>query len=352
MRCPRLDELPLPPAGKTGWPWNEETPPLAEHMPDGAQWPKISVVTPSYNQAQFIEETIRSVLLQGYPDLEFIIIDGGSRDDTVQVIKKYEPWISYWISEPDRGQSHALNKGFRRATGALVGWQNSDDYYGARAFESGAFSAQAHPEVELFCGPCQFIDSHNAVYETTPAEPFSWDRAISQFPNFAVPNQSTLFRRSIFDRGEFINESYCHAMDAEFTSRLLLSGAKIQSVSGLTGVYRFHDACKTAYQPAVCAAEVCRLCVESFEQHRVPPELYQGALVAFRRWLVMAFRAGAFRDFRLATRKLWVYGGTKALDAKLIARYLFSLLGRRIALPILHAVQAVRTRRYVSTNRH
>jgi glycosyltransferase involved in cell wall biosynthesis len=156
MRCPTLAELPTPPPGKTGWPWTEESEQLPETMPaqsevegigeDGSSfvvrrssapvhrpssrtWPRISIVTPSYNQGQFIEETIRSVLLQGYPNLEYIVIDGNSDDGSVEVIKKYEPWLTYWVSEPDRGQSHAINKGFSRTTGKIMAWLNSDDVY-------------------------------------------------------------------------------------------------------------------------------------------------------------------------------------------------------------------------------
>ena len=129
MRCPTLAELPAPPVGKTGWPWTEETEHLPEKMEDGTTWPRITIVTASYNRADFIEETIRSILLQGYPDFEYIIIDGASADGTVDVIKKYESWLTYWESEPDRGQSHALNKGLARATGDIITYFSSDDYY-------------------------------------------------------------------------------------------------------------------------------------------------------------------------------------------------------------------------------
>ncbi|MDF5717770.1 MAG: glycosyltransferase family 2 protein [Rhizonema sp. NSF051] len=130
-----LAELPPPPSGKTGWPWTVETQSPTKIMLNDLPWPRISIVTPSYNQGRFIEETIRSVLLQNYPNLEFIICDGGSNDETQQILEKYSPWLSFWQSKKDRGQGHAINLGFSLASGRYFGWINSDDFYLPNCFQ-------------------------------------------------------------------------------------------------------------------------------------------------------------------------------------------------------------------------
>ncbi|MBE9194454.1 glycosyltransferase [Synechocystis sp. LEGE 06083] len=190
MRCPHLNELPPPPEGKTGWPWTEASDLLSQKMPDSSDWPRISIVTPSYNQGQFIEETIRSVLLQGYPNLEYIIIDGGSTDNSVEIIKKYEPWLAYWVSEKDRGQSHAINKGLDIASGDILCWLNSDDYFLINALKAISTNAVNINSSKFWLVGKGFekIENQDNVYFYSPCqnptiiaeEELCWNNVITQ----------------------------------------------------------------------------------------------------------------------------------------------------------------------------
>ena len=158
MRCPTLNELPPPLPGRTGWPWTEECPQLPDTMPDASLWPRVSIVTPSYNQGQFVEETIRSVLLQGYPHLEYMVVDGGSIDQSVQIIRKYEPWLAFWVSEKDNGQSHAINKGWRRAQGDIIAYLNSDDRLEVGALRCVAEMFVAQPGLAVVYGDRNMVN--------------------------------------------------------------------------------------------------------------------------------------------------------------------------------------------------
>jgi Glycosyl transferase family 2 len=133
-------------------------------MQEGIAWPLVSIVTPSYNQGQYIEQTIRSVLLQGYPKLEYIVIDGGSTDLTVDIIKKYEPWLTYWVSEPDGGQADAINKGFSKTTGRILNWLNSDDFLekDALMWVATAFNT-ADENVGAVVGMGNWVDRYGGI---------------------------------------------------------------------------------------------------------------------------------------------------------------------------------------------
>src|SRR5882672_2272557 len=169
VQYPGLSDLPQPPAAKVGWPWTEATDSLPELRSNGQPWPKVTIVTPSYNQGEFLEETIRSVLLQGYPNLEYIIIDGGSTDRSVEIIRRYEKWLAHWVSERDRGQSDAINKGFSRSTGDICAYLNSDDVYLPHALLSVARLFEKHPDAALLYGDCQLIDESSRVVDLWPA---------------------------------------------------------------------------------------------------------------------------------------------------------------------------------------
>ena len=251
MKCPALKDLPPPPRGKGGWPWTEETTRIPDETSKGQSWPKISVITPSYNQGEFLEETIRSVLLQGYPDLEYIIIDGASTDHSVEIIKRYEPWLTYWESEPDRGQSHAINKGFRRARGEILAWINSDDPYVPGAFRRvselvHSFCCQDVEWEGWLIGRCliwNLIDGErrNLNPELPPEDPV-------QLLKLRCPQRSSFWSRSCWERVGPLSEDLHFAFDTEFFLRLVFSGYQPILLPEVLALGRVHPECKTSRQ--------------------------------------------------------------------------------------------------------
>lgn len=218
MRCPTLSELPPPPPGKTGWPWTEESPQLPDTMPDGSPWPRVSIVTPSYNQGQFIEETIRSVLLQGYPNLEYIIIDGGSTDNSVEIIRKYEPWLAYWVSEKDDGQCDAINKGWQQSTGGIAAWLNSDDAYRPNALAQVARAFGRHVEAVAVIGACAITDAELNVTACKLPKGFQAKELVL---GGAVPGQPSVFLKTrVIERIGGLDKTLHYVLDWEYWLRV------------------------------------------------------------------------------------------------------------------------------------
>ncbi len=237
-----LSSLPAPPKGKIGWPWTVESDSAIYNAFDS--FPRISIVTPSFNQDKFLEETIRSVLLQNYPNLELIIIDGGSTDSSVDIIRKYEPWISYWVSEKDKGQSHALNKGFERTNGEWVGWQNSDDVYLQDAF-GHLFQAIKRTKADIFFGHSETIDADSKRIQTHYYAPFSFFEL--KYGGWNITNQSTFFSHSIIKKFR-VDETYRYAMDGDFYFRIADSGSTFSLINHVLGAFRLHGDAKTGNQ--------------------------------------------------------------------------------------------------------
>ncbi len=208
--------------------------------------PKISIITPSYNQGQYIEQTILSVLEQNYPNLEYIIIDGGSTDNTVEIIKKYEKHLSYWVSEPDRGQSHAINKGFARATGEVFNWINSDDFLEPGALHEVGKAFAQNPGMQLLCGYGRIFD-HEAIepsYKHRTKICLNTELTIVQEE---INQQGMFYRMDCIRKLKGVNESLQYVMDLELWFRFMTQFgiANIRLSDALLGHFRLHSSSKT-----------------------------------------------------------------------------------------------------------
>ena len=244
MRCPRLNELPAPPPGRAGWPWTIESSSLPDRMPDGTAWPRISIVVASLNHAAYVEEMVRSVLLQGYPDLELIVVDGGSNPRTLAAIAPYQQWMAYFVSEADRGQSHALNKGMARATGALINHLDTDDYLLPGCLEAVAHAWSEHPET-IIAGDVvrtsegsSRVDVHRPLPHDLHAYAQWWDTEHHGGPGMFFP------AKYVAAVGP-VNESLHYLMDYEYTLRFL-AVTTLTPVRRELAVIRHHPACKSS----------------------------------------------------------------------------------------------------------
>lgn len=279
--------LPDPPSGKSGWPWTapDSTPGRVEQSLD------ISIIVPTLNQALFLEEALRSILLQGWPSVELIVIDGGSSDGSVDILRRYDDCLAYWITEPDSGQTAAINKGLRHATGEWIGWLNSDDIYFPHTFEVVADLVAKHPGSEWIVGATAYLSG--SLEEIGVFEPIvgslvreglsRWlDFACSKRTKTGLPQPSSFWTRRLQEEVGPLDESFSLAMDHELWVRFarhghepLLSGARLAG-------FRFHEQQKTWQGEAPFWEEerrlVAGLILETEQEERAVLESYHREL--------------------------------------------------------------------------
>ena len=265
MRCPSLAELPSGEPVHPGWPWTGESQALPPVMLDGTPWPCVSIVTPSFNQGQYIEETIRSVLLQGYPNMEYIVIDGGSTDHSVDVIKKYEQFISFWVSEPDKGQAHAINKGWKHAQGEIFAWLNSDDLYLPGSVVKAVSYLTKNQEFGLVYGEGYHIADDGRIIERYPTEPYNSKRLGD---TCYICQPTTFIRRSVVEEIGSIDESLRFCMYYDFWIRIS-KRYRLGYLSEYLANSRLHEQCKTVKEGVARSREALDMLYRHYRS--VPP---------------------------------------------------------------------------------
>lgn len=258
--------------------------------------PRISIVTPSYNQAKYLPETIESILNQSYPNLEYIIVDGGSTDGSVEVIKRYERHLAYWISETDSGQSEAINKGFARCTGDLFNWINSDDILFPGALHRIAEAFLRHPDAALIVGDNARSDQEGRILRISAAP-----RRITIAPSgwvFWVAQQSTFVSvRKVRDVGRIREDLHC-LMDGEFYYRILSAQGRLVRVKGPVGMIREHPQAKGTTMRAGWDIEREKV----LNQYGIPPFNWRAARARMK--ILRLFDGSYLRSYVLSRK--WV----------------------------------------------
>lgn len=207
--------------------------------------PKISIITPSYNQGQYIEETIQSVLSQNYPNFEYIIIDGGSTDDTISIIKKYEKYIHYWISEKDEGQSDAINKGLEQATGDVFNWLNSDDVLAPNALWEIGTHFSENKNTDVLIGMLQVIKNNVLINSSYRMQYFKDAESTMAFGSMSQPSLFFRLEKIKLLRGVDKNYHYCMDLDLWFRYLLTFGLSYIETTKQTLAYYRIHNATKS-----------------------------------------------------------------------------------------------------------
>ena len=221
--------------------------------------PRLTIITPSYNQAAFLERTLRSVLDQAYEDLEYLVVDGGSTDGSVEILQRYGERLSWWVSEPDGGQTNALNKALRRATGDVIAYINSDDVYLPGAFDRAVSALESAPEADWVVGACRFEGDAGFTTEVWRPEMPKGARYWWILGPWGVPQPSSFWRRRVFeDLGPF-REDLQYVFDTEHALRLAMAGRLPMAIDDELAMRVLHDEAKSAGDDAGWTAERERL---------------------------------------------------------------------------------------------
>ena len=217
---------------------------------------KVSIITPSYNQVDYLEATIKSVLAQTYPNIEYFVIDGGSTDGSADIIRAYQDDLAGWVSEKDRGQTDAINKGFNMATGEIIAWLNSDDTYFADAVEKAVAFLSSHPDVGLVYGDANYIDQQGQVIGRFPAAQTSLRQLRRGYVH--IPQQASFFRKALWDQVGPLDPDFYFAMDYDLWVRLA-AVSEIQYVNQIWANFRLHQDAKTISADDRCWPEMLKV---------------------------------------------------------------------------------------------
>lgn len=287
MKCPSIKELPPPPTARVGWPWTEATK-VKNVYTVGKEPPKVSIVIPSLNQASYIEESIRSVLLQAYPDLEFFIIDGGSTDGTVELIKKYEKWLSGWVSEPDEGQSHAINNGLSLCTGDFFNWHNADDVLTQGSLLTTAQALADHAQASYVTGYIKTIDETSRILSVNDGHPslkgksgFLHDVQSCFSALKAGCQPGALMRTDLVNELGGIDKGIHYCMDVDLLLRLMTKGPAYHVDYPVVN-FRLHNNSKTISMKGSRAIERILIAKKIFDnKQNIPKEIADMKHAAF-----------------------------------------------------------------------
>lgn len=220
------------------------------------QFPLVSIVTPSFNQARFLPETIQSVLGQDYPNLEYLIVDGGSTDGSLEVIRRYADRLAWWVSETDQGQTDAINKGFGRARGEILAWLNSDDTYLPHAVSEAVAFLRDHPEAGMVYGDANLVNENGQIVGRFPARQTDYHRLRRGYVH--IPQQAAFFRASLWRQSGPLDPTFYFAMDYDLWVRLARL-APLCYYPSLWANFRLHGAGKSVIADERCWPEMLRV---------------------------------------------------------------------------------------------